>query len=217
MTSNQAKTGINNDCFKKGRHAELVSASIHSNNKTLKQVQGDHSFLNKRGFTLIELLVVVLIIGILASVALPQYNKAVAKARATEVKSFLKAYEQAMDIYTMENGFSIPSSWQELDIDLTSYCTNSPTTGECEGKYWHSPLPYIESTFWSIDAYLPDDGSYSSNRAELRGYKDGKKAGVCIFNNDKSKPWCEVIADNDANWEKCLTSGQAGCFSSWGL
>ncbi len=56
------------------------------------------------GFTLIELLVVVLIIGLLAAVALPQYNKAVKRAKGREIYVALAALEKAQADYYLTYG-----------------------------------------------------------------------------------------------------------------
>ena len=72
---------------------------------------------NHNAFTLIELLVVVLIIGILAAVALPQYQKAVEKSRATQALTLLKSVGQAAEAHYLANGTKV-SSFDELAIDV---------------------------------------------------------------------------------------------------
>ena len=72
---------------------------------------------NGYGFTLIELLVVVLIIGILAAVALPQYQKTVWKSRNATLKNLVKTVAQAEQAYYMANG-KYAADFDELSVDL---------------------------------------------------------------------------------------------------
>ena len=110
------------------------------------------------GFTLIELLVVVLIIGILAAVALPQYEKSVKKTRLMRVAPLVKALADAEEAYWLANGRYTPYA-TDLDIDFPAGGTSAGAASD-DGYMRFSDGTVVDLLNGS--AYIGATGSVSS-------------------------------------------------------
>lgn len=80
--------------------------------------------IGKKGFTLIEVLIVVIILGILATISVPQFTKMVARSRTAEAYSTLGAIKTAQEIYRLENA-TYTATLTDLDVTFPDGATGS--------------------------------------------------------------------------------------------
>lgn len=183
-------------------------------------------YTTARGFTLIELLVVVLIIGILASVAVPQYTKAVEKSRAAGVIQKVKSLQNAVDMYLLANDWptvqftnlSGTSGRENLDISFKANATMK-RSGLAVSSYMVFDDYYFYVVCDRDVCYIiaEDNKPYKEQivRASWYRYKnytryqpmDTWNRGTCKYKSDSSagKAICEYFKQNSLlsnnNWE----------------
>ena len=121
--------------------------------------------MNQRGFATLEVILMVMVIGILASVAVPRFNEVTTAANTAKIQSDLSTIDTAISIYYMDNG-TYPTKVGDLTDYLKDADKIKPPTGHA----------YIDGTKTKISATayaITSEGEGKESRATL----DGKKAG----------------------------------------
>lgn len=154
--------------------------------------------MNTKGFTLIELLVVVLIIGVLAAVALPQYTTAIEKSRATEALTLSGSLRYAAERYLLQKEkWPGNDALKKLDIEL-------PANDSCDTKFGGKNFCLSVTTtegntnLYTITATRSSGPSYSIVTATDDGGKSWKRTCTYDENNESAK-FCYAIAGSKSD------------------
>ena len=167
---------------------------------------------NKKGFTLIELLVVVLIIGILAAMAMPQYFKAVERSRMTEADTLLGSIAQSQRRkFLQTNRFA--QNYKALDVSPKD---SNGTTYYTKGNNGNGFVVTLAGTGFRdgiATATRVANGSAAGNlqyQYSLTRYYQGDNV-QCNGANTAGQELCADFCGIDTPAATCCNNGSATC------
>jgi prepilin-type N-terminal cleavage/methylation domain-containing protein len=155
--------------------------------------------MNKKAFTLIELLVVVLIIGVLAAIAIPQYLRAIEKANAMQAVTIGQAVKNAVErVYLIKGEY--PDNLNELDIEYS--CPQKFNCGYSKTAMTFTLTRKGENYFqilYGFDRRNEAPGSYVFTMSDQSKRKLSGLSYCAVGKDDKKgKELCAAIAGNAA-------------------
>ena len=103
---------------------------------------------NQAGFTLVELMIVVLIIGILAAIALPSYDRYVIRTNRTDAQAGMMAIAQQLQKYRIAN-FTFTPNGTPITLATINTPTVFPTTGNA---LYNLQLSNVAAGTWTLTA-----------------------------------------------------------------
>jgi general secretion pathway protein G len=93
-----------------------------------------------KGFTLIEIMVVIIILGLLATLVIPNITGYTEKAKREKARADIAGLEGALELFKADNGF-YPSTEQGLDALIIKPSTGRIPAKWMEGGYFKKGVP----------------------------------------------------------------------------
>jgi len=147
----------------------------------------------RKAFTLIELLIVIIIIGILATMAVPQYQKMVEKSKLGQAYIKMDALRKAENVYYMQYDkwldINSPSMDSKYDVKISALSLEpSDFSGDKYFSYW-----------WGTNNYRTPDNKLhaggAANAVRTESFDGSTLEAYWLFNDDCSV-WKVILGTN---------------------
>lgn len=145
--------------------------------------------MNQRGFATLEVILMVMVIGILASIAVPRFTTVTAAANTAKIQADLSAIDTAIAIYRMEKGQD-PTSITDLKDYLQDEVT--PPSGSA---YINGDETAISATAYAFKDV--EKGTGDNKVTEKRAALDSHTAGEFKMKGNTSQG--TTTANNETN------------------